>query len=107
MKYMIDIDGTICETAPAKESEGKFPDYSKSVPYMDRIAKINALYDEGHQIHYWTARGTVSRQDWYDRTRKQLAEWGAKYHKFSVGKPHYDIWVDDKAREIDNFFQGS
>jgi len=107
MIYMVDIDGTICEQQTAREKNSEFPDYSLSKPYKDRIAQINKLYDEGHQIQYWTARGTVSGIDWYEQTVKQLRDWGAKYHRVSVGKPHYDIWVDDKAIEIDNFFQGS
>tara|TARA_R100001509_G_C4816951_1_gene198407 strand:- start:374 stop:712 length:339 start_codon:yes stop_codon:yes gene_type:complete len=107
MRYMVDIDGTICEQQTVREKSKEFPDYSKSRPYMDRIKLINKLYDEGHEIHYWTARGTVSGIDWYTRTEQQLKEWGVKYHEFNVGKPHYDIWIDDKAREIDNFFQGS
>tara|TARA_B100002019_G_scaffold260180_1_gene246096 strand:+ start:2301 stop:2639 length:339 start_codon:yes stop_codon:yes gene_type:complete len=107
MRYMIDIDGTICEQTNVREMNSEFPDYSKSKPYLNRVEQINKLYDEGHEIHYWTARGTVSGIDWYDRTKQQLDKWGAKYHELNVGKPHYDIWVDDKAREIDNFFQGS
>lgn len=107
VRYMIDIDGTICEQATQREKYSEFPDYQLSKPYMDRIEKINKLYDEGNEIHYWTARGTLSGQDWSSRTKLQLQKWGAKYHSFNVGKPHYDVWVDDKAIEIDNFFQGS
>jgi histidinol phosphatase-like enzyme len=51
-RYIVDIDGTICETVDG--------DYENSRPLADRIAKINALYDEGHTIVYWTARGAVS-----------------------------------------------
>ena len=40
-KYLIDIDGTICKEVG--EVIGR-------EPYMDRIAKINKLYDEGHTI---------------------------------------------------------
>lgn len=87
--YIVDIDGTICE------SNG---DYPNSRPLNDRIAKINALYDEGHTIIYWTARGMVSGKDWTDLTCSQLSEWGCKYHEFRMGKPHYDVWVDDKAQ---------
>ena len=104
MRYMIDIDGTICEQAVAREKNSEFPDYSQSKPYLDRIKKINDLYDEGHEIHYWTARGTLSGIDWYDVTKMQLDDWGAKYNRLAIGKPHYDIWVDDKAREIEGFF---
>jgi hypothetical protein len=42
-KYIVDIDGTICETVDG--------DYDNSRPLNDRIDKINALYDEGHIGH--------------------------------------------------------
>lgn len=97
MKYMIDIDGTICDTVNR--------DYPNSKPIMDRIAKLNALYDKGHEMHYWTARGTTSGKDWLELTIKQLNDWGVKYHSVKVGKPDYDIWVDDKARDSEVFFK--
>jgi len=89
-RYIVDIDGTICETVNG--------DYDNSRPLAYRIAKINALYDEGHTIIYWTARGAVSGKDWTDLTCSQLSEWRCKYHEFRMGKPHYDVWVDDKAQ---------
>jgi len=49
MKYMVDIDGTICYNENSN--------YVDSKPDLVRIAKLNALYDKGHEIHYWTARG--------------------------------------------------
>jgi hypothetical protein len=64
--------------------------------------KINDLYDKGHEITYYTARGSVTGIDWYDTTKKQLDEWGCKYHELSVGeKPHYDLLVDDKSMRIE------
>ena len=53
MKYVVDIDGTICDKPECRED----CDYDTSIPKPDRIAKINKLYDEGHQIIYLTARG--------------------------------------------------
>ena len=47
--YVDDIDSTICTQT--------FGDYSKAKPYQDRINKINDLYDKGHKIIYFTARG--------------------------------------------------
>jgi len=89
-RYIVDIDGTICEGANG--------DYNNSRPLNDRIAKINALYDEGHTIIYWTARGAVSGTDWAELTYQQLKMWGCKFHELRMGKPHYDVWVDDKAQ---------
>ena len=104
MRYMIDIDGTICESQQYNPETDEYPDYTQSVPYKDRIKQLNDLYDAGHEIYYWTARGTNSGIDWLQYTIAQLESWGVKYHSIQTGKPHYDIWVDDKAREIGNFF---
>ena len=95
--YMVDIDNTICI------SEGS--DYANSKPMTDRIQKINELYDEGHRIIYWTARGGNSGKDWTDKTHSQLAAWGCKYDEIRMGKPPYDVWVDDKAINSEDFFK--
>jgi CMP-N,N'-diacetyllegionaminic acid synthase len=89
-RYIVDIDGTICETVDG--------DYDNSRPLADRIAKINALYDAGHMVVYWTARGAVSGKDWTELTYSQLRMWGCKFHELRMGKPAYDVWVDDKAQ---------
>lgn len=94
----VDIDGTICETP--KKADGAF-DYLRSRPLHDRISKINALYDEGHTIVYWTARGSSSGIDWLDVTLDQLDSWKCKYHRACLGKPSYDVWIDDKAFNAD------
>jgi hypothetical protein len=96
MIYMVDIDGTICTAT--------FGDYTKALPLTERIENLNRLYDEGHHLHYWTARGAQSGLDWKDLTEQQLNEWGVKYHELSFGKPHYDIWIDDKAHNSEVFF---
>jgi|TARA_R100000005_G_scaffold96103_1_gene80715 hypothetical protein len=95
MNIYVDIDDTICYTSIDK-------DYSKSTPIEENINKINKLYDEGHMITYWTARGTVTKIDWYDVTKNQLDRWGCKYHKLIVGeKPAYDLLICDKTKRIE------
>jgi len=89
MIIYIDIDETICVTPSDR-------DYSKAIPIVENIEKANKLYDEGHEITYWTARGTKSGIDWTDVTKKQLEEWGAKHHELKLGKPYYDLFIDDK-----------
>lgn len=76
-----------------------------SVPIWERIYKVNELYDEGHEIHYWTARGSSSGVDWLEHTTNQLIGWGCKYDTIKVGKPSYDVWVDDKAFNDEEFFK--
>ena len=98
MIYIVDIDGTICKTKDGK--------YAESKPLLCRIKKINDLYDEGHKIIYMTARGAVTKMDWRELTEKQLKEWGCKYHELDVGnKPHFDLWIDDKAINSEEFFK--
>jgi hypothetical protein len=101
IKYIIDIDGTICSVH--LDEDGKV-DYSKTEPYMDRIRYLNELYDAGHEMHYWTARGSASDVDRSEMTHQQLQEWGVKYTTLKLKKPVYDIWVDDKAINSEVFF---
>jgi hypothetical protein len=89
MVIYIDIDDTICNS-PDK------PDYSTSTPILDNIKKANLLYEQGHTIIYWTARGTQTGLDWSDLTKKQFELWGVKYHEVKFGKPYYDMFIDDK-----------
>ena len=104
MKYVIDIDGTICKEVIIPDSGGK-KDYANHIPIPERIEKVNKLYDAGHTIKYMTARGCVSGVDYFNLTNNQLIKWGAKFHELSVGeKENYDIWIDDKAFLSENFF---
>jgi hypothetical protein len=97
MIYVVDIDHTICDNTNS--------DYPNSVPYTDRIAKINSLYDRGHTIIYWTARGMSSGADWTELTKQQLEQWGVKHHELKMFKPKYDFWIDDKAINSEDFFK--
>jgi hypothetical protein len=97
MKIYVDIDETICSYLEERR-------YPLAVPILKNIKKINKLYDEGHWIVYWTARGTTTGIDWGELTRNQLAEWGAKYHECRLGKPDYDLFICDKAINTEKFF---
>jgi hypothetical protein len=104
MKYVFDIDGTICTNSS--------PDYGKAEPYKERIFKINELYDEGHTIIFHTARGmgrhfnnaALADLEFYNLTTNQLESWGVKYHHLFLGKPSGDIYVDDKGISDEEFF---
>jgi hypothetical protein len=100
MIYMVDIDQTICLTPYVS---GKHM-YEHSTPLRHRIEAINRLYDQGHTIIYWTARGSGSGIDWTELTNKQLNDWGCKFHEVRLGKPSYDVWIDDKALSDRQFF---
>lgn len=95
--YIVDIDNTICISSKS--------DYANSKPIYERIAKINKLYDDGNTIIYWTARGGNSGIDWTDKTHSQLAAWGCKYNEIRMNKPVYDLWIDDKAINSEEYFK--
>jgi hypothetical protein len=105
--YVIDIDGTICENGSCGVCK-----YEGSIPIKDRITHINGLYDEGHIIKYFTARGMgryndnveKAKEKFYALTKMQLNIWGCKYHELILGKPSGDIYIDDKAISDNVFF---
>ena len=89
----VDIDGTICTLVK---------DYVHAEPIVENVDKINKLYDEGHIIVYYTARGQVSKIDWTEVTKKQLDDWGCKYSELIMNhKPHYDLLICDKSKRIE------
>lgn len=98
MIYYVDIDETICYYDGPRE-------YPFALPIRENIRKINDLYDAGHTVVYWTARGTVSGIDWREVTEKQLERWGAKFHELNLQKPAYDVFICDKAINSDTFFK--
>ena len=106
MILYIDIDGTICTEKKVMGKSAK--DYMGGKPYMVRIAVINILYDDGHEIPYWTARGTSSGIDWTDLTREQITNWGCKFHELLVGnKRDFDAYICDKSWNSDPWFTQS
>ncbi|MDC1000285.1 hypothetical protein OAS41_00020 [Candidatus Marinimicrobia bacterium] len=91
MLIYVDIDDTIC-------SSSENLDYTQAKPDYKKIKVINKLYEKGHEIIYWTARGRLTKIDWFDITKKQLDSWGAKYTSLDTkSKPAYDLLICDKA----------
>ena len=95
MIYCFDIDGTLCS-----KTDGR---YEEAEPYLQRIAVVNALYDMGHTIKLFTARGTVTGIDWRDLTVRQLSDWQVKHHQLLFGKPEADVFIDDRAINADSW----
>ena len=93
MVVYVDIDGTICSITNGIYTDAK--------PKKKNIRKINKLYEKGNTIIYWTARGSTTGAPWFEFTKYQLDKWGCKYHEVRIGKPHYDLWIEDKSKEIE------
>ncbi len=93
--YCFDIDGTICTSVENSQ-------YELARPFPHMIDAINRLYDEGDVIKLMTARGSVSGIDYTDLTRRQLHDWGLKYHELIMNvKPHAHLFVDDRGIHVD------
>tara|TARA_B100002019_G_C20801263_1_gene371365 strand:+ start:187 stop:534 length:348 start_codon:yes stop_codon:yes gene_type:complete len=95
--FCFDIDNTICTTVKK--------DYFKAKPKKKVIFLINSLYDKGHTIKIFTGRYmgrnndniNAAKRQGYKKTYNQLKKWNLKFHKLLLGKPSFDIFVDDKA----------
>lgn len=96
--YCFDIDGTLCSITDAA--------YDQAEPFHHRIKKVNELYDAGNTIILFTARGSTTGIDWRQVTEGQMLEWGVKYHELLLGKPFADIFIDDKAVNDADWFDG-
>lgn len=93
-RFVFDIDGVIAE----KRAD---LDYAQATPNVRMIQIINQLYEWGNQIILFTARGYVTKINWYPVTKKTLACWGLKYHELLMGKPNADFYVDDHFISMD------
>jgi capsule biosynthesis phosphatase len=103
--YVFDVDGTICSLTNGE--------YAKAEPISERIELINTLFEKGHTIIFYSARGMGRHKNnaekaiiqFYDLTLKQLETWGVKYHGLFLGKPAGDFYIDDKAIHDLQFFK--
>ena len=106
MRFVIDIDDTISEWNDNR-------DYLNFVPKPDTINKINKLYDQGHYIILFTARGMLSMASEFKINKwikPPLEQWlinnNVKHHELIMGKPAGDYYIDYKNLTIDQFVNG-
>jgi glycerol-3-phosphate cytidylyltransferase len=90
MIYCFDLDGTLC-------TQTKNGYYTDIEPMLTAIKEVNRLYEEGHTVKIFTARGSTSGKDLTDITKKQLHSWGLNYSELILKKPSYDVIIDDRA----------
>lgn len=85
----IDIDGTIC-------TEERTFERPLAQPLPGAIEGVNRIYEAGHTVILWTARGWeqfLMTQDWLNR-------YGFRYHQLLMGKPIGTLFIDDRARQF-------
>ena len=85
--YCFDIDGTICSNTDG--------DYMNAVPFHDRIAKINKLYEDGNKIIFIQQEVLQLVKKWENLTLQQLNTWNIKFKELHLGKPTADIYIDE------------
>lgn len=102
LRLCFDVDDTITEFC-------KLRDYANFKADKEMVSAINALYDAGHHITLYTARGMKSvgpgriAVDILPGLLQNLANIGLKYHELLTHKPVYDWIIDDKAMRPDEF----
>ncbi len=96
-RFVFDIDGVIAGFR-------KGLDYDSAPPNEKMIEIINKLYDWGNEIILFTARGYVTGIDWSETTKRQMKNWGVKYHELHFGKPNADYYIDDKSLDMQKLY---
>ena len=95
MTIAVDFDGTLCSWHPGA--------YELAQPLPERIERVRRMKEAGHTIWIYTARGASLGSEaaadarWGDLTRGQLTTWGIPFDKLIIGKPPYDVIIDDRA----------
>lgn len=110
LKFVFDIDGTIC---PLKKKEERYEDL---VPFKEMVDKIREYKSEGAIISLLTSRNVNSYQGNIGlinaNTAKVLLAWLDKweipYDEIVYGKPwpgHEGFYVDDRTVRPDEFLK--
>ena len=89
MKIAFDIDNTVLTQG---SPDANYVD-ADLMPEM--VSIVNALYDDGHEIYFFTARHFKH----FVYTDTFLKNCGFKYHGLVMNKISCDLYVDDKAFE--------
>lgn len=95
--FCFDLDNTLCVT--------KKNDYINARPIQKNIDVVNKLYAKGFIVKIFTARfmGRCNENIHKAKKRgllltlKQLKRWKISHHKLIMGKPSYDLMIDDKS----------
>ena len=100
--FCFDLDNTLCVTTGNN--------YQNSKPLKKKIKIVNKLFEKGHIIKIFTSRFmgrskeniVKAKKMGYSLTKSQLKKWKIKHHILIMGKPSFDISIDDKSIDFDN-----
>ncbi len=86
MTIIVDLDGVLC-------TEERTFERALARPIEGARESITALRNQGHTVVIYSARSWSEQrltQDWLERH-------GFQYDGLILGKPVYDLWIDDRA----------
>jgi hypothetical protein len=94
IRILCDLDGTLCTLTKGN--------YSDAVPLQYAIDNLNKMHDLGYYIVIFTARYGLRAPDrqyqqGYEEAINWLKKYNVKFSEFRMGKPPYDIHIDDKS----------
>ena len=107
MDIAVDIDGTLFEDAT---SDGIFD----AAPIPEAVRFVNELYEQGHIVTLYTARGMrrlggrahLIPERYYEPTVAQLQAAKLRYHHLVFGKLPFDLLIDDRAVTMTDLLSG-
>ena len=90
----VDLDGVLAKSTS--------PDnYEHAQPIRENIEKVNRLFDAGHKIIIYTARGWFN----YDLTERWLKKCNVKYSQIVCGKLYCHAYIDDLNETLDSIME--
>jgi hypothetical protein len=99
-RIAVDIDGVLA----SKLENGVYPqDYVIKTPLDYAREGLMLLKEQGHYVYLFTAR--------YEEDREVTIEWLGEhgfdglYEELVMGKPKYDVLIDDRAIRHDNWIR--
>jgi hypothetical protein len=104
LKIAFDLDGILCHGYP----------YTEAKPFDGAAELLVRLKKAGHHVTIFTARGMGRNKNDVGSAQGQLAlltlnqlrDWGFTYDAFLMGKPSYDLFIDDKAYGYSSIIDG-
>lgn len=104
MKYVFDLDGTIC-------SQERSGEYHRAIPIQAMVKRVRELFDQGHEIIIFTARGMNTYKgnvtDVIYHMSQMTEDWlrmhDVPFHQIIYGKPAADFYIDDKGVNASDF----
>ena len=96
LKIAVDFDNTI--------TINSYGDKNRPSPFKEGIVPfLNSLVDQGHFLYLYTSRRGKELEQVKKRIKRAGLKLDLEYAYQTLGKPDYDILLDDRAIDINTF----